>query len=73
MEKPTAKRVRLSTEDVRLELEDEDVLITAGSDDEFDDITCEERQSNGGIVRVHQSQMHNVILDYLLVRHTPYL
>ena len=71
MEKPTAKRVRLSTEDVLLELENEE--MTAGSDDEFDDITCEERQSNGEIVIVHQSQMHNVILDYLLVHHTRYL
>ena len=60
-------------EDVLLELENEDEPMTVGSDDEFDDITCEERQNNGERVIVYQSQMHNVILDYRLVRHTPYL
>ena len=44
IEKPAAKRVRLSTEDVLLELENEDEPMTAGSDDEFDDITCEEKE-----------------------------
>ena len=44
MEKPAAKRVRLSTEDVLLELGNEDEPMTAGSDDEFDDITCEEKE-----------------------------
>ena len=73
MEKPAAKRVRLSTRDVLLELENEYEPMSAGSDDEFDDITCEERQNNGEIVIVYHSQMHNVILDYLLVCHTPYL
>ena len=44
MEKPAAKRVRLSTEDVLLELENDDEPVTAGSDDKFDDITCEEKE-----------------------------
>ena len=44
MDRPRAKRVKLSTEEVLLELEEEGEPITAGSDDEFDDIICEEKE-----------------------------
>ena len=51
MDKQTVKWVRLSTEDVLLELENEDEPVCEGSDDEFDDMICEEKQRDewGGI------------------------
>ena len=39
-----AKQVRISTEEVLLELEEEGEPITAGSNDKFDDLICEEKQ-----------------------------
>ena len=48
MDKPAAKRAKramLSTEEVLLELEEDgDEPVTAGSDDEFEDMICEERE-----------------------------
>ena len=52
MAEPAAKRPRLSMEDVLLELENnEDEPMMAGSDDEFDDILCTEKERDewGGI------------------------
>ena len=45
MTESAAKRPRLSVEDVLVEMEDEDTEhMTVGSDDEFEDICCEERE-----------------------------
>ena len=44
MDKPAAKRVRLSTEDVLLELENEDEPVCDSSDDELDYMICEEKR-----------------------------
>ena len=48
MDEHTAKRPRLSTEEVLLELEndedDQDMPMSIGSDDDFDDITYEEKK-----------------------------
>ena len=55
MAQPATKRARLSAEEVLLELEnDEEETFTAGSDDEFPDMICEEKERDewGGIDRV---------------------
>ena len=44
MAQPAPKRMRLSTQDVLHELEKDEEPITAGSDDEFDDLICEEKE-----------------------------
>ena len=51
MAEPKAKRPRLSMEDVLLELENDDEPMMVGSDDEFDDILCTEKERDewGGL------------------------
>ena len=45
MEQPAAKRARLSAEEVLLELEeDDDEPMFPGSDDEFEDLVCDEKR-----------------------------
>ena len=52
----TAKRPRLSVKEVLLEMDDEETehIMTVGSDNEFEDICCEERERDEyGSVREH--------------------
>ena len=44
MAEPAAKRARLSMEDVFMELENDDEPMMSGSDDEFEDIVCTEKE-----------------------------
>ena len=62
MAQPAPKRMRLSTQDVLHELEKDEEPITAGSDDEFDDLICEEKERDewgatdtGGMLDTHLS------------------
>ena len=74
MDEPVTKRLRLSTEEVLWELDDEDDPMMAGSDDEFDDITCTEKERDEyGAVEQDITEEPNPSLSHsLLSSDTPH-